>query len=143
MENNVQKFVDLLQTDAVFLEKMQDAVGNYSGEQTAEAVFQKVIQPAAEEKGFRFTLEDMQEYIRENNDSEQMVSQDEMAQVAGGGTGGLGATACFVIGVGLGLTVSHHTDDNDSDIDEVGTCCIIGLGGGAGACWNRGVAKPD
>ena len=147
MENNVQKFVDLLQTDAVFLEKMQDAVGNYSGEQTAEAVFQKVIQPAAEEKGFRFTLEDMQEYIRKNTDSEQMMSQDEMAQVAGGvytphpKSRGAGATACFIIGVGLGITVDNVTDDNDSDMDELGVCCIIGLGAGVGACMEHGHTK--
>ena len=147
MKNNVQKFVDLLQTDEAFRGKVQDAVGNYSGEETAEAVFQKVIQPAAEEKGFRFTLEDVQEYIRENTDSEQMVSQDEMAQVAGGvynpppKSRGAGATACFIIGVGLGTTMDNVTDDTDSDLDELGVCYIIGVGAGVGACMGHGHTK--
>ena len=84
MDNNVRRFVELLQADAAFREKVQDAIRNYSGEETAEAVFQKVFRPAAEEKGFRFTLEDMKAYIQEKTDSEQMLSRDELDQAAGG-----------------------------------------------------------
>ena len=138
MENNVQKFIDLLQDDASLQEKLQAAIQNYSGEQTVEAVFQSVLQPIAEEKGFYFTSEDLQEFIKEKTD-DSMMSKDELKQIAGG-TGGFGATVCFGIGIGGGYHMKTMPDDPFA-ADEYGVCLGIGFGYSAGACAVPGVSK--
>ena len=142
MKNNVQKFVELLQADEAFREKVQDAIRNYSGEENAEAVFQKVFRPAAEEKGFGFTLEDMKAYIQEKTDSEQMLSQDELDQAAGGLAVGIGGTVCYLIGIGFGVQAKEpdHPAENGPDHNEVGGCAAIGAGNGAGICMAVGTA---
>ena len=139
MENNVQKFVDLLQEDASLQEKIQDAIKNYSGEQTLEAAFQAVLQPIIEEKECSFTVEDLQEYIKEKAASIEIMSKDELKQTAGG-TGGLGATACYALGAGLGVHANQHPDD-PTCVDEFGVCIVVGIGLGAGACAVPGASK--
>ena len=138
MENNVQKFVDLLQDDASLQEKLQAAIQNYSGEQTAEDVFQSVFQPIAEEKGLYFTLEDLQEFIIEKTD-DSMMSKDELYQIAAG-TGGFGATVCLAIGIGGGYHLKMKQDDS-FQADNFGCCIALGFGFSAGACAIHGVEK--
>ena len=139
MGKNVEKFVEILQNDLSLQEKIKAAIENYSGEQTTEASFQNVLQPIVKEQGCDFTLEDMQEYIKDKATSMQVLSKDEMDQVAGGG-GGFGATACASLGIGIGGQAEPCPND-PSSCEEFGFCLVIGLGTGVGACAVPGATK--
>ena len=133
MNNNVDKFVALIKEDPSLSEKFNSAVENYNGDQSIEDIFQNILLPLAKEYGCDFTLEDMQEYIHREEASVLELSSDEMDIVAGGGGGvGIGASACFIIG--LGCASQGEIDMRDGSLTEMGVCGGIGIGFGAGAC---------
>ena len=52
MYQDVEKFINLLNTDVSLQERMKDAAEKYDGKQTPEAAFQDLISPFAQEAGF-------------------------------------------------------------------------------------------
>ena len=133
MNQDFQKFIDLLQTDTELQEKMKAASENYTGEQTQEALFQNLVIPAAEEAGFQFTWDDFLEYVEQEKEELRGLELDEMDQVAGG-FDGVGVTACIGPGIGLGGSVV------DKRVRLAGGCLGVGFGYGANACAGEGVA---
>jgi len=127
--NGLEKFRELLLTDEDFRKKLKEASESYTGDKTEEAFFNNTLVPVASEYGISATYDEFKSYMEQLNDQE--LNSDEIAQVAGGDTKGFGATACYVIGVGLGNTT-----------DYVGNkCVVVGAGmGGAEACAGDGVS---
>lgn len=124
MNDGIRKFRELLLTNGEFQQKLKTAAEAYTGEQTEEAVFQEVLVPLAAEYGISVAYEDFHAYL--NSDPE--MDRDELAQVAGG-TKGLGANACWVVGIGLGGSSSDHVPN-----------LCIGVGAGTTtACAGEGV----
>ena len=128
MNQDVEKYVELLKTNEAMREKLEDAAKNYTGEKTEEAVFRNLIQPAAKEAGLSFTEEEYKSYFSNNIET---LDLDEMDQVAGGTMGGgVGITVCAQkMGVGIGGTYS----DDGSNI-----CVILGYGDTDSICVGIG-----
>lgn len=136
MNQDLQKYYELLQTDTTLQEKMKAAAEQYTGEQTQESIFENLIAPAAKEAGCNFTWDDFRQYAEQNV---QQLDTDEMDQVvAGSDNKGAGATACLGIGLGLGGALV------ESGLSKLfGACLGIGIGGGSVACMGDGVgAEP-
>ena len=132
MNQDLQKFIELLKSDDTLQEKMRSAAEKYEGDQTAEAVFRNLLLPIAEKKGYHFTWEDYQEYVKQET---KELNPDEMDQVAGGVEGeGYGYAACFIIGSGNGYVTDTKTGCFK------GACLSIGIGAGLGACISKGIA---
>jgi len=96
MKEDFKKFIELVQADESLQKKLEEGVKSYTGEESEEAAFNAIVVPIAKEAGFDISLDDMKESMVELN-------PEEMQQVAGGETGGLGALACYGIGVGYGV----------------------------------------
>jgi len=110
MKEDFLKFMELVKTDESVRNKLEEAVKNYSGDQTEEAAFQAVVAPIAKEAGYDFTIEDIKASVKE-------LDPDEMQQVAGGwGLGGF----CGIIGGGLGGAASKK--------EGLGICIVVGAG---------------
>ena len=134
MNQDLQKFIDLLKTDKSLQEKMAAAAKNYTGEQKPEAAFQYVILPIAEEAGCHFTWEDYQQYMQV---AVKELDPDEMEQVAGGDkTRGTSLSACVGVGVGGGVTVRVKEDGSCS----LGTICFFLGFGDTTACAYAGAS---
>jgi len=131
MVDDVKKFMDLMSSDEALQQKIRAAAENYAGDQSQESAFQDVIAPIAEEAGFRFTWEDLQEYTERQSGADMGLSEDELDQVAAGS--GIGASACIGFGIGLAFFI----DEEGSG----GGCIGIGFGNGAEACAVKGVGK--
>ena len=89
MNQEVQKFIDILKTDESLQRKMKSASEKFMAEQEL-AAFQNVVLPIAEEAGYHFTWEEYQEYVKREV---KELDPEEMGQVAGGlciWSGGLG-----------------------------------------------------
>lgn len=97
------KFRELLNSDIGFQEKLKKAAEEYTGDQNEKAVFDNLLMPFAEKYGLSASYEEFSEFIRAlSGGSDGELSEDELAQVAGGkGSGGF---LCGGIGVGLGRT---------------------------------------
>ena len=141
MNQDVQKFTELLKSDEALQEKMKAAAENYEGEQTVDAIFNSLIVPAAEESGLHFTVDDFREYVNQEVEKVRELNQDEMDQIAGGGGLGLGATACFVIGIGYGGAATGEMKDGHYKSKTSALCWNIGVGTGAQACAGDGVGQ--
>ena len=136
MNKDAERFMELLKTDKALQDKIAAAAESYAGDKTQEAVFQNVTLPVAEEAGFHFTFDELEEYLVQQKGSVQTLDMDEMDQVAGGTMGGgVGITVCAQkMGVGIGGTYS----DDGSNI-----CAILGYGEtdsicvGIGAHWRK------
>ena len=85
MNQDLQNFNILLEKDTKLQEKVKSAAENYGGEKTQKAIYTNVLIPIAEEAGFHFTWEDIQEYALQISSSIQDLNGDEMDQVAGAG----------------------------------------------------------
>ena len=120
------KFRELLNSDIGFQEKLKKAAEEYTGDQNEKAVFDNLLMPFAEKYGLSASYEEFSEFIRAlSGGSDGELSEDELAQVAGGkGSGGF---LCGGIGVGLGRT------------NETGDYCVVG-GVGLGACVVEGAS---
>ena len=126
MNKDTEKFIELLKTDKALQDKIAEAAANYTGENSQEAVFQNITLPIAEEAGFHFTFDELQEYILQQNDDVQTLENDEMDQVAGGGGVSLGGgvTVCSGLGWGAGVSIG----------DNSGICVVAGYGVGRDIC---------
>ena len=125
-KEDLNKFRELLISDADFQTKFRKAAEEYTGEQNEKAVFDNLLMPLAEEYGLSASFEEFSEYMRAlSSGPAGELSEDELAQVAGGkGSGGF---LCGGIGVGLGRT------------NETGDYCVVG-GVGLGACVVEGAS---
>lgn len=125
MNAGIRKFRELLLTDEAFQQKLKAATEAYTGEQTEEAVFNDVLAPLAAEYGITATYEEFHDYIL----GDQEMDQEELTQVAGGKSGGLGGQFCFGLGLGAGGGGGDGTG---------GACAIIGGGWGIYKCAGSG-----
>ena len=125
MNQDIKKFIELLKTDESLQEQMKAAAEKYEGNQMPEAAFKDLVLSIAQEAGFHFTWEDLQEYVKQEAEKLQELSADEMSQVAGGSSGG-GLGACLSAGLGIGFTGEFF-------------CLVIGGGEGASICAVKGV----
>ena len=126
-KNDISKFRELLLTDADFQEKVRKAAEAYKGEQDEKSVFDKLLAPIGEEYGLSATYEEFTDYLSDfTNAAAGELSEDELAQVAGGkGDGGF---TCALIGAGFGRTSSNPNDN----------CIIVGMG--VGICFIEGAS---
>lgn len=131
-----KKFEELLKTDKEFQEKLQAAAENYTGEPSEEAVFENLLLPLGQEYGLSATFEEFQSYISGFAGAEGgELSEEELAQVAGGkGGGGAGIGFCLIVGTGIG---AGGAPDDSTGIGG-GLCAMIGLGWGGYECWGSG-----
>ena len=126
-KSDLIKFRELLSSDEGFQEKFRKAAESYTGEQNEKAVFDNLLLPLGEEYGLSASYEEFSEYMSAfSGGSGVELSEDELAQVAGGK--GSGVFLCGGIGVGLGLTDDHVKD-----------YCVVG-GVGLGACVVEGAS---
>ncbi len=122
-KEDLKRFQELLTSDADFQEKFRKAAEAYTGEKDEKSVFDGVLLPLAKEYGLSATYEEFKEYISTfavNAGNE--LSEDELAQVAGGKGNGL--VVCAVVGAGIGRT------------NKVDFCTILGWG--LGVCLAEG-----
>ena len=139
MNQDLQKFLELLKTDKDLQEKMKASAENYTGEKSQEDVFRNLILPAAEKAGFHFSWEEYQEALKQEISNVQKMDLDELSQVAGGDTTyGSSAAACYKIGLGAGIAVNINDDETASELATF--CWIIGFGE-ASACIYQGASS--
>jgi len=131
MNEGLKKFEELMKNDVAFQEKLKTAMESYTGEQTAEAIFEDVLVPLAKEYGISASFEEFKEYVASVSNGDRELSENEVNQVAGGKTGGFGIVGCAMIGVGLGGGGGDGT---------YGGCIAIGGGVGANACGGPGIS---
>lgn len=112
MNQDIQKFRELLLTDTEFQQKLQAASEAYTGDQSEEAVFNAVLVPIAAEYGITATFEEFHTYISGLDGAE--MSKDELQQVAGGDKYTTSSLTCDGVGIGFGT-------------DENGECIVIGV----------------
>ena len=55
MNQDLKKFIEAVKTDTALQEKLASAGEAYTGDQTSEVVFEKLILPIAQEAGFKTT----------------------------------------------------------------------------------------
>lgn len=96
MKEEFKKFLELVKEDEALQKKLEEAQKSYTGDSAEEEVFNEIIVPIAKEAGCDISFDDLKSSVVELN-------PDEMAQVPGGETGGLGALACYGIGAGYGV----------------------------------------
>ncbi len=123
MNQGLKQFENLLRTDTEFQEKLKTAADNYKGNMDDRSVFEGLLVPLAKEYGITATYDEFQEYLeslRKISEGECVnLSQDELEQVAGGKSGGLGAVGCSGVGSGIGFSGGDN-----------GISACICLGGG-------------
>ena len=125
-KSDIMKFRELLISDSGFAEKFSKAAEEYTGEQNEKAVFDNLLMPFAEEYGLSASYEEFSEFVSAlSGGSDSELSEDELAQVAGGkGTGGF---LCGGPGVGIGRT------------NENKDYCLF-VGAGLGICLVEGAS---
>lgn len=128
MNEGIRKFRELFLTDEEFQQKLKAAATAYTGEQTEEAIFNGMLVPLAEEYGISVSYDEYHAFL--SGDLE--MNNEELMQVAGG-TKGAGATICFAIGIGAGLS----EDDDDNGVGG-SLCAAVGIGAGGAACMGDG-----
>ncbi len=107
---NVEQFEKLLREDEVLQEKLVSAVDAYEGEQTAEAIYEALLEPIAAGVGLPFTYE---EAVRFGSLGREL-SDAELDGLAGG-------SICIFVGFG---------DDPDAEViddSNGGACAYVGV----------------
>ncbi len=133
-KTDVIKFRELLLTDPDFQEKLSKAAEAYTGDNDGKAVFDNVLVPLAGEYGLSATYEEFKDYMDEITEPAQAeLSEDELAQVAGGKVngGGVGGLGCEGFGGGLGVAGGEYGG---------GLCLIFGYGFGGTLCLGPGAS---
>ncbi len=132
------KYRDLLLNDSDFQKKFLAAAEKYDGDKDEKAVFDKVVLPLGKEYGLSATYEEFKEYTDTfAGITEPELSEDELAQVAGGKGGGLIWTKCMLFGFGIG--VGGATEKTSTGYDAgMGICIGIGAGGNGVSCAGSG-----
>lgn len=122
------KFRDLLASDSEFQEKFRKAAEAYTGPQDEKSVFEKLLQPLGKEYGLSATYEEFKDLTSTPaGDAEGELSEDELAQVAGGKNSGIG----FCAGVGIGDLFGGHKDLSEGyrlGCQVVGASVCLGAG---------------
>ena len=127
MNEGIKKFEEMLKTDEGLQKKLQAAMESYSGEKTEKAIFENVLCPLAAEYDIHASYDEYKAYLESMADAQ--LSGDELSQVAGG-TKGLGASACWGFGVGIG----GHGQDG-----VINAMCVgLGFGDKVGYCTGEG-----
>lgn len=132
MHGGIRQFVDLLNENETFRDKLKTMLEQYDGEQTEEAVFDNVLLPLGQEYGISATYEDFRAFLDEFNERE--MSDVEIAQIAGGGAKGFGANLCVAFGIGGGATKIEGSTQGGG-----GFCIGVGLGSGFQSCVTKGI----
>lgn len=109
-QENVTRFAGLIQTDEALQEKLASAVAAYEGEQTAEAMYEALLEPIAAGVGLPFTYE---EAVRFESLGREL-SDVELDGVAGG-------SICIFIGFG------DEPDADATDETNGGACAYVGV----------------
>lgn len=133
-KEDIRKFHELLNSDSEFQAKVNSAAAEYTGPQDDKEIFEKVIVPVGNEYGLSATFDEFREYADVfSNKAEAELSEDELAQVAGGKVevngGGVGGYGCDGGGIGFGLAIGSKS---------FGFCCLVGVAKGAGLCLTAG-----
>ena len=133
---NMEKFRELLLTDKEFQDKLKTAAEAYTGDQTEEDIFNKVLVPMAAEYGIYATYDEFKAYLSKITSGE--MSQEELKQVAGGSkdswsTYGAGMGVCYYFGIGMGATSTGNSTI---------ACIVIGGSNGleGGGCLSYGLS---
>ena len=84
---DIQKFKELLATDAGFQEKIKEAADSYTGAPDIKSVFDNLLLPLGKEHGLSATFEEFKEYMDSFSKADGELSDAELAQVAGGKEG--------------------------------------------------------
>lgn len=138
---DLKKFREMLLTDTDFQEKFRKAAESYTGEPEEKAIFDSLLNPLAQEYGLSASYEEFHEYIESfvgGIDGE--LSEDELAQVAGGKDGGgLAWLKCIALGVGAGGG-GAMSDAPGGYYFGTGLCLGIGAGIGKVSCSGEGEA---
>ncbi len=103
MNEKISKLCELAKTDAAFQEKLKAAAENYKGAEKEEDIFNTVLAPLTAEYGISMTFDEFKAFQAELAEENGPLSDDEVMQVAGGKNTGMGAGACVILGIGLGL----------------------------------------
>jgi len=131
MNEGLTRFRKLFLTDETFQNELQAVAKDFAEGQSEEELFRDVISPLAARYGITATFDEFKAYLESLNEDRELDSE-EIEQIAGGGTKGVGFQACLVVGVGLG---GMEEDGEGTDIK--GYC--VGLGAGStGACAGHG-----
>jgi len=78
MQQNVEKFFELYNSDEQLKAKVADAVDNYPGcLEIREALAQATLLPIAEEMGLGFTIDELRTYEKELKKKRQQMDDDE------------------------------------------------------------------
>ena len=138
-KEDLRKYRDLLLTDEEFQKKFAAAAEAYKGEQTEQAVFENVMLPLGKEYGLSATYDEFKEYTAAfAGGTSGELSEDELAQVAGGKDGiGLGTGKCMILGVGIGGGGAMSKSPNGWYFGT-GLCLGIGAGIGDYSCSGSG-----
>ena len=134
---DLNKFRELLFADTDFQEKLAKKAEAYTGDKSEEAVFENVLLPLAKEYGLSATYDEYKEYTAAfAGVAGSELSDDELAQVAGGKVngGGIGGMSCAGLGTGLG---------GGGGAKGGGLCGGIGFGWNDLLCFTAGVSKGD
>ena len=115
MNKDVKAFVEMIKTDKAVQEQLKAVAEAYNGAATDEAVWDEVMKPIANEKGFDITLDDYKAYV-DNLAKENELSDSELEDIAGG------FTFCLIVG-GSGGKVAQAKPEGG-----VGACYYVGVG---------------
>lgn len=130
INTDILKFRDLLSSDSECQEKLKAAVEAYTGEQDEKSVFDNLLLPLAKEYGLSATYDEFKEFTGALvGGTEDELSEDELAQIAGGKDSGYGF--CFAVGGGdmFGAKSSYAPTDMSFYACEaigVGFCFTVG-----------------
>lgn len=132
MNTDISKFEELVKNDAGIQEKLVAAAESFQGDaEDMKAIFESILLPVAKDAGFSATYEEFEEYITAKGiPVEGELSEDELAQIAGGKGAGLGAGGCLGIGLGIG---GGGAGDSLRPVNG-GLCALLGIGYGGYAC---------
>ena len=95
--SDLQKFKDLLISDAGFQEKFRKAADSYTGPQDMKAVFDNMLAPLGKEYGLSTTYEEFQKYMDSFSGAKGELSEAELSQVAGGKDNGSNAAVASIV----------------------------------------------
>ena len=115
---DLNRFKELLNSDMEFREKLRKRAEEYTGEPDDKSVFEGVLLPIGKEYGLSATYEEFISFAGDLNGEEGELSEEELAQVAGG------KGLCFVVG-----------GSNDAEVEA----SSHRLGVEAHACYYAGI----
>ena len=92
---DIQKFKELLATDAGFQEKFKKAADSYTGAQDVKSVFDNILLPLGQEYGLTANYDEFKGFMDSLIPANGELSEAELSQVAGGKDDGTNASAAI------------------------------------------------